>query len=225
MWIYMTPLPPLLPSFPPFFSLPSFSSSSFSSSSFSSSSFSSSFSFSSSSSFSSLSSSYPGVYCLQCDTDKAVTGGGNNVVLLWDINKGESTRSFRGHTQEIVDWTLTMFWTIFWKGFVCVAVQLCVQYNQSLIASSSADSTIRIWEHTGTRSLIAWPLFFFSFSLFSFYFFPHFASFSLSTLLQVVVFMCCIIILGWWGVSICRNTDWCLLGTGRKWMFGVQRCV
>ena len=48
-----------------------------------------------------------GVYCLECDINRIVSGGGDNMVVLWDTKTGQSSRSFAGHTQEIVSYTST----------------------------------------------------------------------------------------------------------------------
>ena len=88
-----------------------------------------------------------GVYCLQCDINKIVSGGGDNMVVLWDTKTGQSIRSFAGHTQEIVSSTNSF------NNNSHVFLQLCVKYNDQLIASCSADSTIRLWEINGKTDL------------------------------------------------------------------------
>lgn len=70
-----------------------------------------------------------GVYCLQYDNDKIVSGLRDNTIKVWDKRGGfECTATMSGHTGSV----------------------LCLQYDQNIIVSGSSDTTVRVWDlHTG----------------------------------------------------------------------------
>ncbi|CAJ0951861.1 unnamed protein product, partial [Mesorhabditis belari] len=70
-----------------------------------------------------------GVYCLQYDDDKIVSGLRDNTIKVWHRNNlSIPSLTLTGHTGSV----------------------LCLQYDQRIIVSGSSDGTIRIWDiHTG----------------------------------------------------------------------------
>lgn len=69
-----------------------------------------------------------GVYCLQYDDDKIVSGLRDNTIKLWDRKTLECRATLTGHTGSV----------------------LCLQYNENVIITGSSDSTVRVWDvHTG----------------------------------------------------------------------------
>ena len=69
-----------------------------------------------------------GVYCLQYDDDKIVSGLRDNTIKLWDRKTLECRKTLTGHTGSV----------------------LCLQYNEHVIITGSSDSTVRVWNvHTG----------------------------------------------------------------------------
>ncbi|CAH1784778.1 unnamed protein product [Owenia fusiformis] len=64
-----------------------------------------------------------GVYCLQYDDNKIVSGLRDNTIKIWDSQTLECTQVLTGHTGSV----------------------LCLQYDDNIIISGSSDSTIRVW--------------------------------------------------------------------------------
>jgi len=65
-----------------------------------------------------------GVYCLQYDNDKIISGLRDNTIKIWDKKKFECTKTLSGHTGSV----------------------LCLQYDQNIIVSGSSDTTVRVWD-------------------------------------------------------------------------------
>lgn len=65
-----------------------------------------------------------GVYCIQYDDNKIVSGLRDNTIKIWDRNTLECTKTFQGHTGSV----------------------LCLQYNDDVIVSGSSDATVRVWD-------------------------------------------------------------------------------
>jgi len=69
-----------------------------------------------------------GVYCLQYDDEKIVSGLRDNTIKLWDRKSLDCTQVLHGHTGSV----------------------LCLQYDDKIIVTGSSDATVRIWDvHTG----------------------------------------------------------------------------
>jgi len=69
-----------------------------------------------------------GVYCLQYDDEKIVSGLRDNTIKLWDRKSLDCTQVLHGHTGSV----------------------LCLQYDENIIVTGSSDATVRIWDvHTG----------------------------------------------------------------------------
>lgn len=69
-----------------------------------------------------------GVYCLQYDDEKIVSGLRDNTIKLWDRKSLDCTQVLHGHTGSV----------------------LCLQYDERIIVTGSSDATVRIWDvHTG----------------------------------------------------------------------------
>nr|XP_006006930.1 PREDICTED: F-box/WD repeat-containing protein 1A [Latimeria chalumnae] len=65
-----------------------------------------------------------GVYCLQYDDQKIVSGLRDNTIKIWDKNTLECKRVLTGHTGSV----------------------LCLQYDEWVIITGSSDSTVRVWD-------------------------------------------------------------------------------
>ncbi|XP_040569040.1 F-box/WD repeat-containing protein 1A [Lepeophtheirus salmonis] len=65
-----------------------------------------------------------GVYCLQYDDKKIVSGLRDNTIKMWDRNTLCCLRILNGHTGSV----------------------LCLQYDDKVIISGSSDSTVRVWD-------------------------------------------------------------------------------
>ncbi|PSN46000.1 F-box/WD repeat-containing protein 1A [Blattella germanica] len=80
-----------------------------------------------------------GVYCLQYDDQKIVSGLRDNTIKIWDRNTLQCTKVLTGHTGSV----------------------LCLQYDDKVIISGSSDSTVRVWD-VGTgemdRSIAVWDM-------------------------------------------------------------------
>uniref|UniRef100_A0ACB8F9W4 Uncharacterized protein n=1 Tax=Sphaerodactylus townsendi TaxID=933632 RepID=A0ACB8F9W4_9SAUR len=63
-----------------------------------------------------------GVYCLQYDDQKIVSGLRDNTIKIWDKNTLECKRILTGHTGSV----------------------LCLQYDERVIITGSSDSTVRL---------------------------------------------------------------------------------
>ena len=64
-----------------------------------------------------------GVYCLQYDNDKIVSGLRDNTIKMWNRKTLECTKVLQGHTGSV----------------------LCLQYDENVIITGSSDSTVRVW--------------------------------------------------------------------------------
>ncbi|CAF3700964.1 unnamed protein product [Rotaria sp. Silwood1] len=64
-----------------------------------------------------------GVYCLQYDNNKIISGLRDNTIKIWNRNTLECIKILTGHNGSV----------------------LCLQYDEKIIISGSSDSTIRIW--------------------------------------------------------------------------------
>ncbi|KAI4504692.1 hypothetical protein M0802_000242 [Mischocyttarus mexicanus] len=67
-----------------------------------------------------------GVYCLQYDDQKIVSGLRDNTIKIWDRNTLQCIKVLTGHTGSV----------------------LCLQYDDKAIISGSSDSTVRVWDAT-----------------------------------------------------------------------------
>ncbi|CAJ0575492.1 unnamed protein product, partial [Mesorhabditis spiculigera] len=65
-----------------------------------------------------------GVYCLQYDDEKIVSGLRDNTIKLWNRRDLSLTQVLTGHTGSV----------------------LCLQYDSRIIISGSSDSTVRVWD-------------------------------------------------------------------------------
>ena len=65
-----------------------------------------------------------GVYCLQYDDQKIVSGLRDNTIKIWDRGSLECSEILTGHTGSV----------------------LCLQYDDKVIISGSSDSTVRVWD-------------------------------------------------------------------------------
>ncbi|XP_063985854.1 beta-TrCP isoform X1 [Diachasmimorpha longicaudata] len=65
-----------------------------------------------------------GVYCLQYDDQKIVSGLRDNTIKIWDRNSLQCIKVLTGHTGSV----------------------LCLQYDDKVIISGSSDSTVRVWD-------------------------------------------------------------------------------
>lgn len=65
-----------------------------------------------------------GVYCIQYDDQKIVSGLRDNTIKVWDRHTLKCTRTFQGHSGSV----------------------LCLQYDDNVIISGSSDATVRVWD-------------------------------------------------------------------------------
>ncbi|GAU92883.1 hypothetical protein RvY_04906 [Ramazzottius varieornatus] len=65
-----------------------------------------------------------GVYCLQYDDEKIISGLRDNTIKVWDRNNLQCSQILTGHTGSV----------------------LCLQYDERIIVSGSSDSTVRVWD-------------------------------------------------------------------------------
>uniref|UniRef100_UPI00358E10D2 beta-TrCP-like isoform X2 n=1 Tax=Myxine glutinosa TaxID=7769 RepID=UPI00358E10D2 len=65
-----------------------------------------------------------GVYCLQYDDQKIVSGLRDNTIKIWDKQTLECKKVLTGHTGSV----------------------LCLQYDDKVIITGSSDSTVRVWD-------------------------------------------------------------------------------
>ncbi|XP_022692216.1 beta-TrCP-like isoform X2 [Varroa jacobsoni] len=65
-----------------------------------------------------------GVYCLQYDDNKIVSGLRDNTLKMWDRKTLKCTHVLQGHTGSV----------------------LCLQYDDQVIISGSSDSTVKVWD-------------------------------------------------------------------------------
>uniref|UniRef100_A0AAF5PM93 F-box domain-containing protein n=3 Tax=Wuchereria bancrofti TaxID=6293 RepID=A0AAF5PM93_WUCBA len=69
-----------------------------------------------------------GVYCLQYDDDKIISGLRDHTIKIWQRKDLQCSKTLRGHTGSV----------------------LCLQYDDRVIISGSSDTTVRVWDvHTG----------------------------------------------------------------------------
>ncbi|VDN56857.1 unnamed protein product [Dracunculus medinensis] len=69
-----------------------------------------------------------GVYCLQYDDQKIISGLRDHTIKIWQRDGLQCSRTLRGHSGSV----------------------LCLQYDDRVIISGSSDTTVRIWDvHTG----------------------------------------------------------------------------
>ncbi|KAG8201466.1 hypothetical protein JTE90_024335 [Oedothorax gibbosus] len=67
-----------------------------------------------------------GVYCLQFDSKRVVSGLRDNTIKIWNRKTLECTKTLTGHTGSV----------------------LCLQFDENVIISGSSDSTVRVWDVT-----------------------------------------------------------------------------
>jgi F-box and WD-40 domain protein 1/11 len=67
-----------------------------------------------------------GVYCLQYDDSKIISGLRDNTIKIWDKENLECVKVLTGHTGSV----------------------LCLQYDETHIITGSSDSTVRVWDIT-----------------------------------------------------------------------------
>ncbi|GAA6038576.1 hypothetical protein JCM8097_009426 [Rhodosporidiobolus ruineniae] len=65
-----------------------------------------------------------GVYCLQFDRERVVSGSRDRTIRIWDLASGQVTRTLTGHEGSV----------------------LCLQYDRSILVSGSSDSRILVWD-------------------------------------------------------------------------------
>ncbi|XP_037037527.1 F-box/WD repeat-containing protein 11 isoform X1 [Bradysia coprophila] len=65
-----------------------------------------------------------GVYCLQYDDHKIVSGLRDNTIKIWERSDLKCVKTLMGHTGSV----------------------LCLQYDDKVIISGSSDSTVRVWD-------------------------------------------------------------------------------
>lgn len=65
-----------------------------------------------------------GVYCLQYDDEKIVSGLRDNTIKVWRRDNLQCAQTLRGHTGSV----------------------LCLQYDDHVIISGSSDTTVRVWD-------------------------------------------------------------------------------
>lgn len=85
-----------------------------------------------------------GVYCLQYDDQKIVSGLRDNTIKIWDRTTLQCTKVI----------TCLFLFVVYLYLILCVIVQvltghtgsvLCLQYDDKVIISGSSDSTVRVW--------------------------------------------------------------------------------
>ncbi|KAF7729896.1 hypothetical protein EC973_003630 [Apophysomyces ossiformis] len=64
-----------------------------------------------------------GIYCIQFDEDKIISGSRDKSIKIWDIRTGECRKTLTGHSASV----------------------LCLQFDEHHIISGSSDSTIVQW--------------------------------------------------------------------------------
>ncbi|KAI4536091.1 hypothetical protein MG293_013483 [Ovis ammon polii] len=65
-----------------------------------------------------------GIYCLQYDDKKIISGLRDNSIKIWDKTSLECLKVLPGHTGSV----------------------LCLQYDERVIVTGSSDSTVRVWD-------------------------------------------------------------------------------
>jgi F-box and WD-40 domain protein 1/11 len=75
-------------------------------------------------------STFSGVYCLQYDNEKIISGLRDTTIKIWRRGDLQCEKRLAGHTGSV----------------------LCLQYDERIIVSGSSDSTVRIWDvNTGDQ--------------------------------------------------------------------------
>ncbi|KAI8376045.1 WD40-repeat-containing domain protein [Radiomyces spectabilis] len=64
-----------------------------------------------------------GIYCIQYDNDKIVSGSRDHTIKIWDMRTGECRKTLYAHTRSV----------------------LCLQYDDEFLFSGSSDTTIIQW--------------------------------------------------------------------------------
>ncbi|KAF9998619.1 hypothetical protein BGZ65_005889 [Modicella reniformis] len=65
-----------------------------------------------------------GIYCIQFDDHKIVSGSRDNTIKIWDLMSGRCLRTYVGHSASV----------------------LCLQYDEQQIVSGSSDTSIFVWD-------------------------------------------------------------------------------
>ncbi|KAI8146416.1 WD40-repeat-containing domain protein [Fennellomyces sp. T-0311] len=65
-----------------------------------------------------------GVYCLQFDQEKIVTGSRDRTIKFWDMTTYQCVRTLQGHQGSV----------------------LCLKYNKDIMVSGSSDNTVIVWD-------------------------------------------------------------------------------
>ncbi|KAG0374437.1 hypothetical protein BGX24_010402 [Mortierella sp. AD032] len=65
-----------------------------------------------------------GIYCIQFDGYKVISGSRDTTIKIWDIRSGDCIRTYSGHTASV----------------------LCLQYDETRIVSGSSDTSILVWD-------------------------------------------------------------------------------
>lgn len=65
-----------------------------------------------------------GIYCLQYDMEKVVSGSRDNTIKIWDMKSRVCHRVMEGHTGSV----------------------LCLQFDDTKVVSGSSDATVRVWD-------------------------------------------------------------------------------
>ncbi|KAF9125795.1 hypothetical protein BGW39_007136 [Mortierella sp. 14UC] len=72
-----------------------------------------------------------GIYCIQFDSYKVISGSRDTTIKVWDIRSGECVRTYPGHTASV----------------------LCLQYDETRIVSGSSDTSILVWDLESGQTL------------------------------------------------------------------------
>jgi len=65
-----------------------------------------------------------GIYCVQFDDHKIISGSRDNTIKIWDLNSGLCARTLSGHSASV----------------------LCLHYEGNRIVSGSSDTNIMVWD-------------------------------------------------------------------------------
>jgi len=65
-----------------------------------------------------------GIYCIQFDDHKIVSGSRDNTIKIWDLTSERCLRTYSGHNASV----------------------LCLQYDEGRIVSGSSDTSIIVWD-------------------------------------------------------------------------------
>lgn len=72
-----------------------------------------------------------GIYCIQFDEYKIVSGSRDNTIKIWDIRTGFCIKTYTGHQASV----------------------LCLQYDDEIIVSGSSDASIIMWDLQSGKSI------------------------------------------------------------------------